>query len=576
MKLLIIITVGLVLYLSRYIFVYRYEPEYYENWYYHSQWNIPQSTRGISDGELYKFVGYRLAQGENPFDLNSEVPPFGKYLFGLAEKYLGNPFPVTIALYLLAIAVIYLFSRSTLVTLLFASTPFVATQVHETMLDMPLMTAYLLHAWLFVRYLHNRKLRELSLAGLFLGLASGIKLPIYTLPILILGLFLSKFSPVYLVSTAVGYGLAWFNYFLAHPNPIPWIRLHTKMFGFYSGSLDKIDHLNQWKTIFVNSYQGWWQTKIINISDWSLLLPLGVIATVIIFVRSLRRKDLPALYLSSLALIFLAINSLVPFWPRYLMPVIPLFCLLISKLFHKKQWVIWLLILANLPTLFSSLTPKDASGDTQASARFISTRAYRELYRSLPVVQRKALPEDAFISTYEQFLDRLDTRKIDTKLTGQNLEITYLTKYGPLTHTVPLVFTKINNQWKMNWNWDIIWPGFTPDSKLIIEEKTPSFGKALYIIPRQMYDWTWYLNALSAVLKEGGIQVEQNIRTVVPDNYPRFVGFFPSGVTQETLNKALEIPGTRIRDDSPAPVPATIYLLTPSNQKISILKWGDW
>ncbi|MEK7155071.1 MAG: hypothetical protein AAB697_03005 [Patescibacteria group bacterium] len=573
MKLLIIITVGLVLFLSRYIFVYRYEPEYYENWYYHSQWNIPQSTRGISDGELYKFVGYRLAQGENPFDLNSEVPPFGKYLFGLAEKYLGNPFPVTMGLYILSILITYYLSGSPLVTLLFASTPFVATQVHETMLDLPLMTAYLIHAWLFVRYLHNRKLRELSLAGLFLGLASGIKLPIYSLPILLLGLFLSKFSPIYLVSTVAGYGLAWFNYFIAHPNPIPWIRLHTKMFGFYSGSLDNIDHLNQWKTIFINSYQGWWQTKTINISDWSLLLPLGVIATVLIFVKSLQRKNLPALYISSLAIIFLAINSLVPFWPRYLMPVIPLFCILIYRLFHNQRWVIWLLVLLNFPGLVSALSPKDYSGDIEASARFISTRAYRELYRSLPVRERARIPEDKFISTYEQFLDHLDTQKITTQIKDKNIaEITYTTKYGPLAHSVPLIFTKINNQWKMNWDWDIIWPGFTPDSKLVIEEKTPSFGKALYIIPRQMYDWTWYLNSLSAVLKEGGIQVEQNIRTVVPDNYPRFVGFFPSGVTPETLNKALEIPGTRIRDDSPAPLPVTIYLLTPANEKIYVLK----
>jgi hypothetical protein len=76
-----------VIFSSRQIFFFKYGPEYYENWYYHSQWNYPDSTRGISDGELYKFVGYRLIEGENPFNINYEMPPFGKSLYGLAEMY---------------------------------------------------------------------------------------------------------------------------------------------------------------------------------------------------------------------------------------------------------------------------------------------------------------------------------------------------------------------------------------------------------------------------------------------------------------------------------------------------------
>ena len=84
------------LYSLRQIFYYRYEPAYYENWFYTSQWNIPGSTRGIADGELYKFVGYRLTQGENPFNINFEVPPLGKYLYGLAETSIGNPYWVSL------------------------------------------------------------------------------------------------------------------------------------------------------------------------------------------------------------------------------------------------------------------------------------------------------------------------------------------------------------------------------------------------------------------------------------------------------------------------------------------------
>lgn len=88
-KTLILIFISLTFYYSRQIFFYKYEPEYYENWYYHSQWNIPNSVRGIGDGDLYKFVGYRLAFGENPFNINYEVPPFAKLLYGLAERFLA-------------------------------------------------------------------------------------------------------------------------------------------------------------------------------------------------------------------------------------------------------------------------------------------------------------------------------------------------------------------------------------------------------------------------------------------------------------------------------------------------------
>ncbi len=98
-KILILIFIFLTLYFSRQIFSYKYDPEYYENYYYHSQWNIPNSVRGIGDGDLYKFVGYKLASGENPFNINYEVPPFAKLLYGISEKYFANPYIVSLFFY---------------------------------------------------------------------------------------------------------------------------------------------------------------------------------------------------------------------------------------------------------------------------------------------------------------------------------------------------------------------------------------------------------------------------------------------------------------------------------------------
>jgi len=106
-----IVFITLTLYFSSWVFYYQYEPEYYENYYYHSQWNIPNSVRGIGDGDLYKFVGYQLANGENPFNINYEVPPLVKLLYGITEKYTDNPYSVSILFYFLSIYVLYKFSE---------------------------------------------------------------------------------------------------------------------------------------------------------------------------------------------------------------------------------------------------------------------------------------------------------------------------------------------------------------------------------------------------------------------------------------------------------------------------------
>jgi hypothetical protein len=561
--LLLVVFITTIFYFSRWIFFYKYEPEYYENWYYHSQWAYPQSARGISDGELYKFVGYRLAEGENPFNINYETPPFGKYLYGLSEKFLGNPYPVSILLYFSSLLLLYyllknLFDKRSILVglLLFATTPFVATQVRETMLDLPLMVFFLAHIFFFLKYLNQKKFLFLALSGIFLGIASGTKLAVYTPFILVLDsiLIFGRRLPFYWGAVILGYIIAFTPYFLKHKNPIPWLRLHEKTLDFYLNAGSSADYLNQWKSIFLNSYQGWWQTGKITLGDWSLILPIGVIGAIFIFYRSIKKKDKVWLYISGITLIFLLTNTFIPFWPRYLMPAIPLFILIIIHLFRKKVLIIFILIGLNLPFLWGSLTADNPSGDFEASARFMNTRAYRELYRSIDKAERKDLSEAKFIEIQETFLDKLDTRDVsvtvgDIKRDGNRAsaetKITYLTKYGELTHDTNFEFQKHNGQWKMKWNWDYLWPGFTPDSKLIIEPESSLVSrKAVYIMPRVMFDWNKFLDELSDVTGESTTDLDIKIRSVVPDKYPRFVGFLEEFKDE----KALTIPGVTLRD----------------------------
>jgi len=591
----ILIVIFFIFFNSRQIFFHRYEPEYFENWYYHSQWLYPQSARGMSDGPYYQFVGYRLVHGENPFNINFEMPPFGKYLYGLGAVFFGNSYWVSIFLYLLSVLVFFLLSKdlfknsqiALLALLLFVTTPFVATQVRETMLDLPLMSLYLIHVWLFIKFLSTRKHMNLLLAGIFLGLATATKPGLYTPAVAILGLILvffagkKIFNPIfYAAFVLLGYVLAYFPvYFIRHPNPIPWLRLHEKILKFYlNAGNGQPNYLNQWKTIFISVYQGIWEggQKIV-ISDWSPVLPLGVIATVAVLILGLKKRHIQWVYLSGICLIFLTVNTFIPFWPRYLMPIIPIFVLLIIILaifttFFSKRiiYVVLFLSFLNLPNLVSSLTHEDLSGHFQSIARFVSTRAYRELYRSINPEQRKTLSEQEFIRQNESFLDALGTINVEMSVkevskSKDAMKVKYRLRYettcGNLSHDPTLTFVRVNNQVKLVWKWDYLWPGYDPKNKVAKEKIIPFLKfdnnkagvqqgnrKAVYVIPRLMFDWNKYLNALAEITGESSLEIDKRLKRVVPDQYPRFVGYLSPALGSEGEKKALKITGVSLRN----------------------------
>lgn len=587
---LILIPIGFVIFYSRQIFYYKYDSEYYENLYYHSQWNIPNSTRGISDGLLYQFVGYRLVLGENPFYLNYEAPPLGKYLYGLSEYYLNNPYWVSLFLYLSSIVVFYLLALSLfkdkkyalLSLLLYSTTPFIATQVRDTMLDLPLTVFFLTHIFFFVKFLIRPKFRFVILAGIFLGLATGTKIGVYSPWIILFGLPLAFWASkksrglfgkaanplIYLGSIFAGYCLSYISYFIHHPNPIPWIKLHQKQLDFYLGPGGNIDYLNQWKGIFLNTYQGWWGIEKMTLGDWSPVLPLGVLCAIAVLALAIKRKEKSWLYISGITLIFLIVNTFLSFWPRYLMPAVPGFILLIAYFGRKFAIVLLILAILNLPYFYSSLAVKNYESNAQAPANFISFRAYRELYRSIDPNQRKFIPEDQFIKTIESFYETLSVYKIDARVknivkTKKGADITYnikyLTDYGEISFIPKIEFIDVHNQIFLNWKWDYLWPGYSPDKRITVEphgiigpngQQVHSRGKAekVYIITRHV-QWPATLDILADVVDRlGGVEIGDRIRWVIPDDFPRFVGLLDKNLGKEGRKKAENIKGVKLRE----------------------------
>ena len=106
----LIFILGFTLWQNRFILENKYDAEYLDNFYYHSQWNIPNSVRVMGDGDLYQFTGYRLVMGESPFDINFMVPPLGKYLFGLGVVWFGNPLVVNLSAYIGSLILLFFIS----------------------------------------------------------------------------------------------------------------------------------------------------------------------------------------------------------------------------------------------------------------------------------------------------------------------------------------------------------------------------------------------------------------------------------------------------------------------------------
>jgi hypothetical protein len=587
-KILILGIIAASLFWSRQIFFHRYEPEYYENWYYYSQWNVHVSSRVISDENLYKFVGYRIARGDNPFDINYEVPPLGKYLYGLAEVWWGNGYWISVFFFCGAAILVYLVTSELTgeerlavgASLITITTPLFAVQLRETMLDLPLVFMLLGNALFFIKYLKNGKTSQLLTAGIFLGLATGVKIGVYTPLILIWGIGLAIWYSrriwqgiAYAASTGAGYVLAYYCYFSRHPNPIPWIRLHAKAWKFYLGAGGEVDHWNQWRGIFYNSYQSWWQSQQSEMGNWSWILPLGLLAAIMLGILAVRSRDKRWIYITGLAGIILIVNSLIPFFSRYLIPVIPFFAIFLVYSWRKIRYGVVLLCLLNVPFLYKDLVVNTPDTAIRSVANYISTRAYSELYRSVTDGQKKEMAESDFVKENETFFADTRTKEVETTVKEKKVEketvrvkyrIKYLTQYGEMESEPTVEFVKEHNQWKLIWSWDIVWPQFEPGDKVVAEQEDiplsiledgqgkilarKGIWKEIYVIPRLMYDWNKYMGVLTELTGDSRKDVQDRVGKTVPDDFPRFAGYMNPLWKDEGEEMAQTVPGIRLRE----------------------------
>ncbi|KKQ01964.1 MAG: hypothetical protein US11_C0002G0023 [Candidatus Roizmanbacteria bacterium GW2011_GWA2_36_23] len=349
-----LINVLIPIYQNKVKFLEKFDPKLYEKKYNNSQYVIPQSRTPISDEELVSYAGYRYATGMNPVLINSDHPPFGKYLIGWITILTGNNrIPSVIfglANIIIIAAIIYFLTKSLFfsfmgVFFLSLDSMFIDQIIHSPILDIIQVFFILLYIFLFIIWIKKPSYLILSANCLILGMLASIKL--YFPALLLLGttsayLILVKKSRksiiVHILANAIGgfftYTATYFIYFTNGNSFRNFLGTQKWIFLFWkNNSVQSSQFIGDALTLVLfNQWKVWWGNKAyIQFERWNILWPIFFLIGIGISLAVLWKykkyvKIAPARMLQSSVLFFslwifvvTVYLNLLPISPRYLL-----------------------------------------------------------------------------------------------------------------------------------------------------------------------------------------------------------------------------------------------------------------
>jgi HAMP domain-containing protein len=479
----------------------------------HSQWRIPLSDRIISDDQLYQYSAYRLLEGAHPFEISPEVPPIGRYVYSVGW-FLGNPYYMSVLSYLVLLLMVSVLSfkltKSRLATLaataLVAASPLLASQLGVTMMDLPLVLFLLAHVVSVHIYFERvsvapekgialDQLFWLLIAGVSLGAFTSTKILLY-LPVVLLAdawIFWKKRSIVpFLATMGIGGGtylLGYTQFFIQGNSLLDWIRSFIWALRFYADSQVESIPLQIVRAIITRSYaNSSLQGKIEAVDEWSLLW-LVVLLGLGWFVYKIVRKNISfsstSFYLGLMGCLYFLESMFLPFHARYFLPLIVLVVpLVVAWFWATKRTLLWLVLLQVLVCAqlvwFWGVGPHKA---TFGVAQALSNQNYVDLMQHLyqnPDEETGQLPArfDQLHQVIAQQVDQplqVTARKAEIELEGYRwgqsqakgtVHQQVTTTYGVFEFQQPVQFERKLGQWKMEWNWHVVYPDFTPACSL--------------------------------------------------------------------------------------------------------------
>lgn len=311
----------------------KFDPDYWEGRYLKSQWVMSDSKETIGDDGLYAYAGWKYINGEDPTKINTEMPPFGKYLIGLSIIIFKNQNIFALLNGLLVLFLLYKFNfeitknnvLSLLPVILFSFEPLFYTQIRAPFLDLLYLNLLILTFLFFLK-------KKYILASVFLGLTMATKSSLSTFLLIISALFIYTvliknqawlknyfLIPIIALTT---FTITYLKFFLNGHSFLEFLKVQKWIINFYStGAKGNFGEI--WNMILTGSWHTWWG-ETIRINEWQISWPIIFILTLAyIFMKIYKRIFDETLILILWVVFYVAFLSFIPSFPRYLLSLLP-------------------------------------------------------------------------------------------------------------------------------------------------------------------------------------------------------------------------------------------------------------
>lgn len=497
--LILVVQFAQIIYFQRHSFTEKYDIGYWKDRYEHSQYELPLSKRTIGDDGLHAYAGYKLIKGANPFSINIDKPPAGKYFLGLSILIFQNPLYIVLLFGFCTLIIFYFiaehfFKNSSLA--LFATAflfldPLFFSQFWITGLDLLQLFFLLLNILLLINV---KKLRRWSIfavlgSGLSLGLFAQVKPPIIFPVIFILEtvfLFYKGLKKEYLffiLGLMFGIVLPYLRFIYLGNDIIDILKVHKFMAVIYLQSQLKTHIGAIWLTLLTGKFPNIVTGSLINVSEWWILWPVITFFGVIMAIFSLFSKSMPILNkgFAAFLLIVLILFTVIPSYPRYLVIILPflyLFGIKFTRIFLSQNKVIALCLILlgyGIINSFFFLLPKPES-TLNGFYYNLSHLYFHDIYQeNIANNNVLGLTINQFRHTANKAFDDAKIKVIEIKELDKNIPmfatkgdvrigVTYKTQdLGSFYEEKIIKLVQKEGIWKIKWDWNLVFNGFSPD-----------------------------------------------------------------------------------------------------------------
>lgn len=335
-----------------------YNYEALKELYYSSQYVLEKPKGAVPDNAIYSFAAGYYLRGGSPIIVDPSQPPLGKYLLALSVYFFKTTKPATYLFFYLTLITFFLLSKyvlgrtelALLTAFVFSFEKNFINQLRYTpMLDIFQLCFIIFAFYFFIKWVEEKKTKNLVLASLSLGAVAAIKFFITALVIFIgwvaflalkkrwqdiLKLSISVALATYLILT-----LSYLRVLLEEPNPLKVLGIQKWILWYHQSKLTSLFTI--WPLIYFNRWQTWWgDFAIIEDSQWWFIWPiLFTISFITLLLYAIKKlkvdKRLEAILIWFLT--YSILISLAQASSRYLIPILP-FLYLISV---KSLILVW-------------------------------------------------------------------------------------------------------------------------------------------------------------------------------------------------------------------------------------------